>query len=127
MPVGIIRSKPVKPPQHLFQIVGYVHDVVDGITDKGFARNLFGIGRAIVAQSREARVNVRTPNATFGRRPLVALIGIAEGCVVVAQGKRIQMPRKHLNGRAFAFRDEIDEALSGNDVRRQHAMDHSLD
>jgi len=47
--MGVVRSKPLKSPEHLLEIICYVYDVVDGIADNGFARNHFWIGRAIVA------------------------------------------------------------------------------
>ncbi len=83
MPIGIVRSKSVEAPQHLFQIVGYVHDVVDSITDLRFARNLIGVGRAIIAKGWKALANLRIPNTIFGRRLLVTLVRITERCVVV--------------------------------------------
>lgn len=49
MPMSVIRPKSIKSPQHLFQIIGYVHDVVYGITDKGLARNLIRIGGAVIS------------------------------------------------------------------------------
>lgn len=93
----VSRSKSIKSPQHFFQIIGYVHDVVDGITYKGFAWNLFGISGAVVSECRKASANFCMFNTTFGLWSFLTFIGITMRRVVIAQGKLIQTARKHLN------------------------------
>lgn len=93
----VSRPKSIKSPQHFFQIIGYVHYVVDGIPYKGFARNLFGIGRSVVSEGRKASPNFCMFNTTFGLWLLLTFLGITMGRVVIAQGKLVQTPQKHVN------------------------------
>jgi hypothetical protein len=82
MPMGIIGIKPVEAPQDLLQIVGYVHDVVDGIADKGLPCELLGASRTIVSQSREAPGHMCMFDPGLGWRSLVAFIGVTERCIM---------------------------------------------
>lgn len=92
--MGVLSAEPVESPQHLFQIIGYVHYVVDRIADHGFPRNLSRIGDAIIAEARKSRADVSIFNPIFERWPLVAVIGVAKRRVMIAHGKLIQPPRK---------------------------------
>ena len=94
--MGIFWSEPVKPPQHFFQIVSYIQNIVDGVADNGFARNLLRIGRAVVAKIGKSRTYITIFDTTFELWLLVALIRIAYRCIIITKGKLIQTSRKHI-------------------------------
>jgi hypothetical protein len=58
MPMGVFRSKPLKAPQHLFQVISDVQDVVFGVADHRLGWNLIGVGDTVVAKIREPCTDV---------------------------------------------------------------------
>ena len=119
MPMGVIRAKFVKSPQNFLQIVGDVQNVVDCIADDDLAQYVYPEDCAVMAKIRKPCPDFRMCCTDF-RRLIVTFAWFPEWSAMVAEGQLVHAPCKRCHGWGGTESGEVNEALRGGNVCRNH-------